>query len=253
MRLKGLVSIGVGLWFGLGGIAQAATLTIEITNTTVGHPFKELLVAAHGVKSHLFNSGYLATLGLEALAECGDQSVMATEFRAANPKADVWDVEFDAVLNKLDPGDTISIGPLEVTDKTNIRLSIAGRMMATNDGFAGLEAVTIPTEPGTYAFDMLAFDAGTEPNNELLGKQDDDTCLLTDPNMAERLADLPDDDYLGVNGTGAAGKEAGVYNYIITIHRGVLGDSFAGGDKSDLDFAHHRWTNPVATVTVIVQ
>ncbi|PIY21383.1 MAG: hypothetical protein COZ12_04995, partial [Deltaproteobacteria bacterium CG_4_10_14_3_um_filter_60_8] len=192
------------------------------------------------------------TAGLRALAECGEQASLAAELRAANPLVDVVGVESDAGLNKLMPGATISIGPLVVTDAANTRLSMAGRMMATNDGFAGLEAVAIPAEPGAYAFDLLAFDAGTEANNELLPIIDG-PCTVGDPYMGDQRADLSDDLYLGVNGTGAAAKEASVLNPSITIHRGVLGDSYAAGGLADLDFAHHCWTNPVATVTVIVQ
>ena len=55
------------------------------------------------------------------------------------------------------------------TDGTsNDRLSIVAMLLPTNDAFAGLNAVEIPTEPGTYVFNVNAYDAGTEANDELL-------------------------------------------------------------------------------------
>ena len=51
---------------------------------------------------------------------------------------------------------------------TNDRLSIVAMLLPTNDAFAGLNAVEIPTTPGTYSFDVPAYDAGTEANDELL-------------------------------------------------------------------------------------
>lgn len=261
MRLQGLVTICVVIWFGLGGMARAVTLTIKITNTTTGHPFQELLVVAHGAPSHLFNSGYPATAGLETLAECGDQGVLAAEVLAEDHRADVWGVGFYKAgvvsypnLQQLGAGKSVILQGLEVTDAANTRLSIVGRMMLTNDGFVGLESVPMPTEPGSAkTFYLLAFDAGTEANNELLKISADPVCLLTDAHMAEQGGDLPGDDYLGGNGTGVDEDGLLVLNPSVTIHRGVLGDTYRDGGPSDLDFDYHRWTNPVATVTVTVQ
>ena len=55
------------------------------------------------------------------------------------------------------------------TDGTaNELLTIVAMLLPTNDAFAGLNAVQIPTMPGTYVFDVPAYDAGTEANDELL-------------------------------------------------------------------------------------
>ncbi len=270
MRLRGLVTICVGMWFTMGGLAQAVSLTIKITNTTVAHPLRELLIVAHAVNHPLFVSGNAAPDGLEELAECGKQGALAAEMLSDDPKADVWGVNsyragvvsYPKLLELgVDNDNLVSLPGLVVTNGANTRLSIVGRIMLTNDGFAGLEAALIPLEPGTYTFYMLAYDAGTEANNELLIPDPDlrqtPPACVNDPYMAETKGDVTDD-YLGDNGIGASGQEGS--NPFITIHRGVLGDTTRDGGKSDLDYIHHRWhgaepapSSAVATVKVTVQ
>jgi len=117
---------------------------------------------------------------------------------------------------------------------------IVAMLLPTNDGFAGLNAVDIPTDPGTYEFYVAAYDAGTEANDELLTG-----------GGAPGVAGIPADPggLAGANGTGAAGTDA---NTTVHIHRGSLGDTDAAGGASDLDSRVHRWLNPVIRVTVTV-
>lgn len=52
----------------------------------------------------------------------------------------------------------------------NTRLSIVAMILPSNDGFMGLNGIAIPTEPGTYVYNVNAYDAGTEANDEVVGR-----------------------------------------------------------------------------------
>ncbi len=124
---------------------------------------------------------------------------------------------------------------------SNDRLTLVAMLLPTNDGFAGLNAVEIPTEPGTYVFQVPAYDAGTEANDELLtgGGAPGAPGIPADPGGLT-----------GTNGTGVAAADA---NPNVHVHRGSLGDTDDMGGASDLDSRVHRWLNPVIRVTVTVK
>jgi len=128
------------------------------------------------------------------------------------------------------------------TDSTaNVELSIVAMLLPTNDGFAALNAVTIPSAPGTYVYNLPAYDAGTEANDELItgGGAPGVAGIPADPNGAQ-----------GTGGTGVATADA---NSNVHIHRNILGDTNPTGGPSDLDSTVHRWLNPVVRVVVTVR
>ena len=114
-------------------------------------------------------------------------------------------------------------------------------LLPTNDAFAGLNAITIPVDPGTYVFDVPAYDAGTEANDEIVngGGMPGAAGIPADPGALN-----------GTGGTGVAGADA---NTNVHIHRNVLGDTDPNGGSSDLDSTVHRWLNPVVRVIVTVR
>ena len=129
------------------------------------------------------------------------------------------------------------------TDGTsNDRLSIVAMLLPTNDAFAGLNAVEIPTEPGTYSFDVPAYDAGTEANDGARDRR----------RHAPGAPGIPADPG-GLTGTGGTGAAIADANPNVHIHRGSLGDSNATGGVSDLDSSVHRWLNPVIRLTLTVR
>ncbi|MDH3441764.1 MAG: spondin domain-containing protein, partial [Gammaproteobacteria bacterium] len=124
---------------------------------------------------------------------------------------------------------------------SNTQLSVVSMLLPTNDAFAGLNAITIPTAPGTYVYDVPAYDAGTEANDELVtgGGAPGEAGIPADPG--------------GMTGTGGSGAAAADANPNVHIHRNALGDTDPAGGSSDLDSTVHRWLNPVIRVTVTVQ
>ena len=114
-------------------------------------------------------------------------------------------------------------------------------VLPSNDGFLGLNSITVPTEPGTYTYNVSAYDAGTEANDEVRGSGA--------PGEAGFPAPGPVDTSSGMNGTGVAATVEG----FVHIHRNVLGDADPAGGVSDINSSVHRWLNPVARVTVTVR
>ena len=214
--------------------ALATDFDVEITNLTNGIYFTPFLVAAHPAGSNLFVSGQPASTNLQAMAEGGDIAGLSADVMALGAT-----VVENPAAGLLAPASSTTFN-MNTDGTSNDRLSIVAMLLPTNDAFAGLNAVEIPTTPGTYVFNVAAYDAGTEANDEVLTG-----------GGAPGVAGMPADPggLAGTGGSGAAGVDD---NTNVHIHRGALGDTDAAGGTSDLDSRVHRWLNPVVRVTVTV-
>ncbi|MDJ0917902.1 MAG: spondin domain-containing protein [Woeseiaceae bacterium] len=215
--------------------ADATDFDVEITNLTNGIYFTPFLAAAHPAGTNLFVVGQPASANLQAMAEGGSIDGLVADVTAlgatfvANPAAGLLPPATSTTFN------------LNTDGTTNDRLTIVAMLLPTNDAFAGLNAIEIPTEPGTYVYDVPAYDAGTEANDERLtgGGAPGAPGMPADPG--------------GLTGTDGTGAAAADTNTNVHIHRGALGDSDATGGSSDLDNRVHRWLNPVVRVTLTVR
>ncbi len=214
-------------------LSQAQQLDITVTNLTQGIYYTPILIGAHNQDMSLFNSGEMASPQLQMMAEGGDISGLSMMLTDAS--ADIVENPAEGLL-----APTMSTTTMLDTTDGNMYLSIVSMMLPTNDGFIGLNSWMIPTESGTYTFTLNAYDAGTEANDEVINGGGA-------PGVAGIPA-APGGD-AGVGGMGVTQDEANAY---IHIHRGSLGDDDLAGGKSDLDNTVHRWLNPVARVTVVV-
>lgn len=214
--------------------ANATQFEVEITNLSNAIYFTPFLVAAHPDGNNLFTVGQPASANLQAMAEGGDISGLLDDVNAIGAT-----VVENPAGGLLAPASSTTLS-MNTDGTSNDRLSLVAMLLPTNDGFAGLNAIAIPTEPGTYVFDVPAYDAGTEANDELLTG-----------GGAPGAAGIPADPggLMGTGGTGAAAADA---NTTVHIHRGSLGDTDAAAGISDLDSRVHRWLNPVIRVTITV-
>ncbi len=123
---------------------------------------------------------------------------------------------------------------------TNSYLSLVAMLLPTNDGFVGLDGWEIPSTAGTYTVMLNAYDAGTEANDEIING-----------GGAPGVPGIPaaPAGNGGMNATGVTSSES---NMLIHIHRGNLGDDDLMAGISDLDNTVHRWLNPIAKLTVVV-
>jgi hypothetical protein len=218
-----------------GQLANATDFNVRIINLTNGIWFTPFLVAAHPDGTSLFTTGQPASANLQAMAEGGDISGLAVDMQGVGATI----VENPA--NGLLPPAMSTNVDLNTDGTSNVLLSVVAMLLPTNDGFSGLNSVTIPTEPGTYVFDVPAYDAGTEANDELLTG-----------GGAPGVAGIPADPG-GLAGTGGSGSASADANPNVHIHRNALGDTDATGGASDLDSRVHRWLNPVLRVIVTVR
>ena len=236
--------------------AQAAEITVSITNLTQGMHFTQRLLVAHSTEVDLFEAGTPASTGLTAVAEGGDTSILADSLDTTYPTAQ-RNQSFGGLLA---PASTSADYTFETDDHPF--LSLVTMLVPTNDAFAGLDNWEIPTDPGTYTVTLNAYDSGTEANDEV----NSGNTSLTGPSGAPlggtgvpgMATPGPTQSNLGTGGTGVAiseiggvlentGEEGNVH-----IHRNTLGDTNPLGGRSDLDATVHRWLNPVARMTITV-
>lgn len=224
----------------LGSVSAMAGdrhISVGITNLTNAIYFTPLLVSAHNADSHIFRVGHAASYSLQAMAEGGDTSFLITELEAAG--ADYAD---NPAGDLLAPGDTTTA---RITvSKDNRYLSIGAMLLPTNDGFVGLDALSIPRKKGTYTYYLNGYDAGTEANDEIINGGG--------APGTPGIPAAPDGEGGSTGGTGGSGVTGADHNGTVHVHRGIAGDTDIAGGISDLDSAVHRWINPVAKVVVTV-
>lgn len=226
--------LGAALLTAFAAPASAAQFSVTVTNLTHGIYFTPLLVSAHSDSSGVFQVGTAASANLRAMAEGGDISGLASDLAGLGATT----VENPAA-GLLAPAASTTAN-LNTDGTSNNYLSVVAMMLPTNDGFIGLDSIQIPTAPGTYSYNLNAYDAGTEANDELITG-----------GGAPGVAGIPADPS-GAAGTGGTGVASSDSNTNVHIHRGALGDSNPTGGASDLNSSVHRWLNPVARVTITV-
>jgi len=215
---------------------QAATVDVEVTNSTHNIYFTPLLINAHAETDHLFQVGTAASASLQAMAEGGDTSGLLSAVGGAD--ADTID---NPAAGLLGPGQSTNTS-IDTGATGHTHLSLVAMLLPTNDGFVGLDSLEIPTEPGTYTYQLNGYDAGTEANDELLNTVD---------GGVPGSAGIPGDP-TGASGSGGSGVTAIDANTSIHVHRGTLGDRDPTGGVSDLDSTAHRWLNPVAVIRLTI-
>ncbi len=217
------------------GNSHAAQLDITITNLTRGSWFTPFLVTAHPAGMQLFSAGSTASANLQMMAEGGDISGLSADVSALSATS----VENPAA-GLLGPGSSTTTSLNTDAAPDNTHLSIVAMILPSNDGFMGLNAIQIPTTAGTYSYDVSAYDAGTEANDEIIGSGA--------PGGAGFPAPGPVAAGLGTGGSGIMTTAEGY----VHIHRNVLGDDNLSGGNSDMVNTVHRWLNPVVRVVVTV-
>ena len=136
------------------------TYQVSVTNISKGLQFTPLLSASHKRSVSFFEVGELASPELALLAEGGDVGPLNTLLESLT--ADVADTT--ATEGLLSPGETVEF-TIE-SEKHFQRLSLAAMLLPTNDSFVALNTVRLPRY-GAITYYAKAYDAGSEPNDEL--------------------------------------------------------------------------------------
>jgi hypothetical protein len=215
---------------GTGGDARRYRATVA--NRTDGQPFTPPAVAAHRPSVELFSVGEPAARPVRQVAEngtLGPLSELIDDTEAIRGAA----VGDGPLVPAVDPGDTGRpfVATLEFgADASATHLSFLTMLVATNDGFAGLDTVPLPETVGaSRSYHAASYDAGTEANTEEFAD-------MVPPAQALLGVDSSDD------GT-ASPDPSTATDGVITPHPGITGDG-------DLDPAVYGWDDPAALVQI---
>ncbi len=193
---------------------KKAKFRVTITNLTRAQVFSPPVVVSHNSSVALFAAGDAASDALVAMAEDGQTAPLVA---LAEGTAGVSGVA--AASGPVLPGASLSV---EVSGRVNHRITAVGMLVNTNDTFFGLSGAAAPwSRRAAYRYDVPAYDAGSEANNEECGFIPGPAC--------------------GGAGAGVRAPE-GAEGYVY-ISNGVHG-------IADLDEAAYDWRNPVARIVV---
>lgn len=195
------------------GEGHKRTYEITVTNLTRGQSFTPILAASHRPDSHpFFSVGEPASDAFAALAEDGNTGPLNTLLEE-NPR--VRHTSTSSGL--LDPGQSVSIKIKARSGRD--RVSMAAMLIPTNDAFFAFQNLPLPRGRHSIIEYGPAYDAGSEPNDEL--------CI-----------NIPGPVCGGTGASPGAGGEGNVH-----IHAGIHG-------IGDLSPAEYDWRNPVARVVI---
>ncbi len=198
------------------------TLEVTITNLTANQILSPPIVVVHDPSIHLFSPGEAASDALAAEAEDADDGMLLTMLDGLmGSKVD----DVAKAAGPLPPGQSVT---LQVkAGRLTHALSAVAMLVTTNDGFMGLDAVSLfdvaaagnPFFARPATLYASAWDAGSEANTEF-------------------CADIPGPPcgHPGVRNTADA-------EGFVHVHRGIHG-------TGDLAPALYDWRNPVAKITV---
>jgi hypothetical protein len=202
-----------GLPAGASASPHGITYNVTVTNLTVGESFTPFLVASHrDADQLLFSAGGAPSDALAALAEGGDTAPLQAVLDA-DPRVNTTTTS----AGLLDPGQSVTI-PIALGPGRDY-ISLAAMLIPTNDGFVALQNVIVPHGRHAKTLYAPAYDAGSEPNDEL--------CVS-----------IPGPVCGGAGGSPGVGGEGFVH-----IHPGIHG-------IGDLIAAERDWRGPVARILI---
>lgn len=200
-----------GQAFARPGFGQAV-YKVTITNLTRGQIFSPPIVITHNKDFHLFETGEPAAYELARLAEDGDPSGLMD---LAEDDPDILD--YTVAHGPVLPGQAVTV---EVPANLRFnRISLAGMLVTTNDGFVAVRGKGIPLGQRKATFEARAYDAGSEANSE-------ECAYIPGPPC----------------GNGGVHHDAEAEGYV-HIHGGIHGIADLLPERDD-------WKNPVAEITI---
>ena len=186
-----------------------------MTNLTRGQDFAPIVAASHRRGVRFFKLGQPASRQLESLAEDGDTGPLERVLRADRRVLDT-----DSTFRHVRPGKSVTL-KVRFNGRFN-RVSLAGMLVPTNDGFVALNGVRGPRNQAPLTLRASGYDAGSEANDELCTSLPAPARLCT-----------------GTPRGGAAPRAKG----FVHIHPGIHG-------IGNLDAAVSDWRNPVAEIVI---
>jgi len=190
---------------------------VTVTNLTAAIGFTPILLASHDSSVKLFEAGEGASSELAMLAEDGLTRPLESLLQSM-----AGTLATATSSGPTGPGESTTV--MVKTDSPFSFISLASMLVPTNDSFIALNGIQGPTAGQTLVLYVPAWDAGSEPNDELCSS------LPSGASFAE------------CGGPGGGGMPAGGEGFV-HISRGITG-------VGDLNAAERDWKNPVARITV---
>jgi hypothetical protein len=191
---------------------------VSLQNVTLSQPMAPMAVAYHSKDVSVFEVGQSASLGLEKLAEDGDNSMLLLEL-------------LENILVEANKGGNGLILPSK-SDTVTIEgtptecLSVTAMLVNTNDAFAGVDCVDVSklNNGEILSIELPVYDAGTEANSE-------EASTIPGPaGGGEGFNTERDDRDFVVVHSGAITKDDGLSTSALT--------------------QSHKWNNPAAMLTI---
>lgn len=211
--MKKTLAIFLTFFTGIAFAADEDLYEVTVTNITKMQTFTPIIAATHKNRIAFFEAGQPASPELAFLAEDGATGPLQAVLESV-PNL-VRDVSGNPGM-LLGPGESVTFRITTDEDRFR-RFSLAAMLIPTNDTFVALNGVTLPRRSRTFFAN--AYDAGSEPNDEL-------------------CANIPGP-FCGGDG---ASEEAGGEGFV-HISNGIHG-------VGDLAPSVYDWRNPVARVTI---
>ena len=159
---------------GLAHADNTRTYEVTITNITKGQTFTPQLIATHDRHVEFFALGHPASAGVESMAESGSTAALTEEFMAHWYQVS----EVKTIAGLLGPGEHVTT---TIQARSRHRsLSLAAMLIPTNDTFVRLVGVSLPWR-GSRTYVALAYDAGTELNDQNCNNIPGPTCMGVGP------------------------------------------------------------------------
>ena len=197
-----------------------AKLSYKVTlkNVTYAQPMSPMAVAYHSDTYKVFEVGKSASVGLEKLAEDGDNSTLLSEL-ASN-----LNVQTSIGGNGLivpSKNDSVTL-----EGESQKCISVVTMLVNTNDAFAGIDCVDVSAMKvgEKMMIGLVTYDAGTEANSEL-------------------ASTIP-----GPAGGGEGFNAARDDKDFVSVHAGVVTKD--DGLSTSALTQMHKWDNPAASVSI---
>ncbi|HZA78831.1 MAG TPA: spondin domain-containing protein [Acidimicrobiales bacterium] len=206
--LVGVVAVPAGAAPRDGG-TRRWQVTVENLTPAGSQPLSPPLVAVHSQRADVWSVGAIANHGVAAIAEDANNAPL----EAALPQVPGVETVFTVPGGPIPPGQVRSF-EMETRGRFE-RLTLLTMLVNTNDAFTGLDSLRVHGKGAVI--DTIAYDAGSERNNELAGFIPGPCCnnpFVRDPEGA-----------------------------LIRPHDGITG-------VGDLDPAVYGWPEPAARITI---
>ena len=128
-------------------LITSSAYSVKVVNLTAAQPMSPIIVSSIS----LFSIGESASVGLEKLAEGGDNSDLVNENSVSGTKL-------------IAPSQSDEV----IIETKATQLSLASMLVRTNDAFIGLDSYDVSSlaVDGTLEVELAVYDAGTEENTE---------------------------------------------------------------------------------------